>query len=111
MIFVVFKYLFCLHNLFKKIIYHLKREAVYAILNTSSKIASPISLPPINQQGSPSYHTFLMVTLSYNSKVTPVSTLYAEKIAEAVLLYVFRIKIPASLLPKTFMVTCVSANA
>ena len=46
----------------------------------------------------PSYHTFLMVTPSYHSKVTPIGALHAEKIGEAVLLYVFRMEFPASLL-------------
>ena len=35
------------------------------------------------------YHSFVTVTQSYHSKVTPISALHAEKIAEAVLLYVF----------------------
>ena len=52
---------------------------------------------------SPSYHTFLMVTLSYHSKETPIGALPAEKIAETVLLYVFRIAFPESLFPKNGM--------
>ena len=52
----------------------------------------------MDQQVSPSYHTFLLVTPSYHSKVTPIGVLHAEKIAEAVLLYVFRLAFPASLL-------------
>ena len=52
----------------------------------------------MNQQVSPCYHSFLAVTQRYNSKVTPIRELHAEKIAEAVLLYVFRIAFPASLL-------------
>ena len=49
---------------------------------------------------SPCYHTSLTVTQSYNSKVTLIGALHAEKIAEAVLLNVFRISLPASLLWK-----------
>ena len=37
------------------------------------------------------------VTHKYHSKVTPIAALYAEKLAEAVLLYVFRIAFPPSL--------------
>ena len=50
----------------------------------------------MDQQVSPCYHSFLTVTQSFHSKVTPIGVLYAEKIAEAVLLYVFRIAFPAS---------------
>ena len=53
----------------------------------------------MDQQVSPSYHTFLTVTPSYPSQVTPNGALQAEKIAEAVLLSVFRIALPASRLP------------
>ena len=45
----------------------------------------------------PTPSSFLTVTQSYYSKVTPIGALHAEKIAEAVLLYVFRIAFPASL--------------
>ena len=38
-----------------------------------------------------------MVTPSYHSKVTSIGALDAEKIVEAVLVYVFRIAFPASL--------------
>ena len=43
----------------------------------------------MDQQVSPCYHTSLIITQSFDSKVTPVGALYAEIIAEAVLLYVF----------------------
>ena len=38
-----------------------------------------------------------MVTPSYNSKVTPIGALHAEKTAVAVSLNVFRVAFPASL--------------
>ena len=50
----------------------------------------------MDQHVSPSYHTFMMVTPSYHSNVIPIGALQAEKIAQAVLLYVFRIAFPAS---------------
>ena len=53
------------------------------------------SLHPMDQQGSLCCNTFLTVTQSYHSKVTPIGTLPAEKIAEAVMLYVFTIALPA----------------
>ena len=43
---------------------------------------------PIDQQMSSCYHSFQILTQSYNSKVTPIVTLHAHKIGEAVLLYV-----------------------
>ena len=49
------------------------------------------------QQVSPFYHRFLKVREGYHSKVTPNGALHATKIAKAVLLYVFRIELPASL--------------
>ena len=52
----------------------------------------------MDQQGSPCYHNFLLVTLSYHSKVNHVNPLYAEKLAEAGYLYVSIIGFPASLL-------------
>ena len=39
-----------------------------------------LSGDPMNQQGSPSYHSFLTVTSSYHGKVTPIGALFAEKI-------------------------------
>ena len=54
---------------------------------------------PMDQQVSPCYHSFLTVAQTYDSKVTPIGALHAEKIAEAVLLYVFRITFPASPFP------------
>ena len=49
----------------------------------------------MNQQVSPCYQSFLTVIQSYHSKVTPFGALNADKIAEAVWLYVFRIEVPA----------------
>ena len=51
----------------------------------------------MDQQVSPSYHIFQMVKPSYHSKVTPIGASDAGKMVEAVLLYVFRIAIPAFL--------------
>ena len=48
-------------------------------------------------QVSPYYHSFLTVPQSYHSKVTPpVGAWHAQKIAEAALLYVFRLALAAS---------------
>ena len=54
------------------------------------------SLHPMYQQVLPCYHSFLIVTQNYDSKMTPIGALHAEKIAQAVLLYVFRITFSAS---------------
>ena len=54
------------------------------------KLLQRFSLHPMNQQVSPCYYSFLTVTQSYQSKVTPIGLLHAEKIPEAVFLYVFR---------------------
>ena len=51
----------------------------------------------MDQQGSPCCHIFLTVIPSCHSKVIPIGTLHAEKIAEAVLLYVFKMAFPSSL--------------
>ena len=51
---------------------------------------------PTEQQGSFCCRTFLTVTQIYHSKVTPICTLHVEKIAEAVVLYVFTTAFPAS---------------
>ena len=48
-------------------------------------------------QVSPCYHSLLTFIQSYHGKVTPISAFHAEKIAVAVLLFVFRIAFPASL--------------
>ena len=52
----------------------------------------------MDQQGSPYSHIFLTVIPNYHIKVTTLGALYAEKIAEAVVLYMFRISLAASLL-------------
>ena len=67
----------------------LKREALNAILYTWRKTPSTIFPHPIHQSESPCYHTFLTVTQSYDSNVTPIGTLHAEKMASAVLLHVY----------------------
>ena len=51
----------------------------------------------MDQQVSPFYQNFLMVTSSYHSNVTPIRALNAEK-KEKVLLYVCIIALPVSLL-------------
>ena len=47
----------------------------------------------MDQQLSPCYYSILTVT---PYEVTPIGALHAEKIPEAILLYVFRITFPAS---------------
>ena len=59
----------------------------------------------MDQQVSPFYHSFLTATQSYDSKGTHIGGLHAEKICEAVLLYVFRITFSATplvMIIKTF---------
>ena len=65
---------------------------------------------PINQQVSPCYHPSLTVPKSYHSKVTPVGALLTEKIAESILLYVFRIAFPASRFWRHFESLCFLAR-
>ena len=62
------------------------------------KLLQLFSPHPMDQQVSPCYYSCLTVSRSYHSKMTPISALHAEKIDDAVLLYVFRIAFPASLL-------------
>ena len=57
-----------------------------------------------DKQKSPCCHNFLTGTQTYHSKVTPIDMLHAEKIAEAVLLYVFPIAFPLSHLTTTMLV-------
>ena len=75
----------------------LKREAVEDILNKKAKLLQQFSLHPMDQQESPCCHNFLTVTQSYHSSVTPVGTLHVEKISASFLLYIFGIKVTASL--------------
>ena len=62
------------------------------------KLLQQFSPHPMDQQVSSCYHSFLTVTQSYHSQVTPIGAFHAEQIYEAVLLYVFRIAFTASLL-------------
>ena len=55
-----------------------KREAVNAI----AKLLQPFPPHPMDQQRSPYCHTFLTVSLSYHSKVTPIGKLHTEIIAK-----------------------------
>ena len=55
-------------------------------------------LHPTDQHVLTSYLSFLTVTQSYHSKVTPIGALHAEKLYEAVLFNVFRRAFTASLL-------------
>ena len=52
----------------------------------------------LDQQGSPCCHSLLTVTPSYHSKGTLISALYADKIAERVLIYAFQIPFLVSFL-------------
>ena len=63
-----------------------------------------ISPHMINQKGSTCCNTFLTVTPCYHSKMTLGGSLDAEKLAEAILLYVFNIAFPVSLLITTAFV-------
>ena len=75
-----------------------------------AKLLQILSPYPMNQQESPYCHKFLTVTSSYHSKVTPIGAIYAEKIDEALLLYVSKLAFPASLLAHISM-CCSRANA
>ena len=61
-----------------------------------AKLLQQLSLLPSHQQGYSCCCSFLTITLSYNSKNTPIATLYAKKIAKTVLLYVLWIAFPTS---------------
>ena len=63
-----------------------------------AKMLLPIFPYTMDQQGSPCYHSFLLVTLSYHSKVNLVGALDAETLVAAVLLYELWIGFPTSLL-------------
>ena len=80
----------------------LKGDAGNPILNAKSKIYSAIfsASNAMDQKESPNCHNFPPVIPNYHIKVTYIYALYAEKIAEASLLNVLRIKLPASLLQK-----------
>ena len=67
--------------------------AVNAIQETKNKTASAIF-----QQGSTCCHNLLTIPQRYQSKATPIRTLHTDEITEAVLLFVFTIAFPASLL-------------
>ena len=54
-------------------------------------------LHPIDQHGSPCCHNFLTANQNYHRQVTPIGALDAEKVAEAVFLYVSAIAFPASI--------------
>ena len=56
-----------------------------------------ISLHSVDQHGSSCCGSLELLPGSYDSKVNPSSSLTTEKLAEAVLLYVFNIAFPAFL--------------
>ena len=70
----------------------------------------PFSLHPTKQQASLCYHSFLTVTQSYHSKVTPICALRTDKEAESVLLYVFRLAFPVSLFHDIVVIFKVKIN-
>ena len=55
----------------------------------------------MDQHGSTCYISLNWLAGSNDSKVNPVGSLIAEKLASAVLIYVFKTRFPASLLIKT----------
>ena len=63
-----------------------------------AQLMPPISLHPVDQQGSPCCPNFMTDTLSYHGKVNLVGALDAEKLAAAALLYLLLIGFPTSLL-------------
>ena len=70
------------------------RDAVKAKLN--AKKVEIFSRHSMNYQRSPNCHNFLTLTLfSYHSLVTPLGAFPAETIGEAVLLFLFKIAVPA----------------
>ena len=62
------------------------------------KLLQLFSIHPIDQQCSPCCHNYLTFTQSYQCKVNPIVALHAEKIADLVLLYGFKIAFEVSLL-------------
>ena len=54
----------------------------------------------MDQQGSPCYGSLKWLSESYDIKVNFVGQLDAKKLVASVLLYVFNVGFPASLLPK-----------
>ena len=76
----------------------IKRDAGNPILNTLRKATSAIILHARDQQVSAYNPSFVSIIQSYTCKQVPVGLLHAEKMAKVVLLNVFRIGFPASLL-------------
>ena len=70
------------------------------ILYRYRKTDSTLFSAPMDQSGSSCCHNFVTVVLRYHSKVNPIGALHAWEIYEAVLLCVFKIAFPASLLPE-----------
>ena len=66
------------------------------------KLLQPFSKHTRDQQVSPYNNSFLTITQSHGCKEILFSLLHAKKIADAVLLYVFNIGFPASLLNMIF---------
>ena len=56
----------------------------------NAKLIQPFSLHPMDQQWSPWWNNFLTFPPSYHNKVTPISALHADKVAEAVWIYLFK---------------------
>ena len=73
-----------------------KRDAGNPILNTLSKATSDISQHGRDQQVSAYNRSFVSIIQCYDCKQVPVGLSHAEKIAEVVLLSVFRIGFSAS---------------
>ena len=66
--------------------------------NVDSKLIQPFSKHSRNQQVSAYNHSFLTIIQSHCCKEILFSLLHVKKIADVVLLYVFNIGFPASLL-------------
>ena len=75
-----------------------KRYAGNAIVNRKRKPAPKNAQHAKHQEESPGGGSFVLLSGSYGSLLTPVGPLDAEKVAEAAWLFVSTIAFPASLL-------------
>ena len=85
-------------SVYAKTLYQSPERSTWQISCTGKEV-----LRKMNGRLSSSYHIFMMVPLSYHSKVTLFGASHAEKIAEVVLLFVFTIAFPASLLQSDYL--------
>lgn len=64
-----------------------------ALVNTQRKTALSVFSTSNGKKVPPCYHRLPTLTHKYHNKVTLIAALHAEKLAEAVLLYVLKITV------------------